>query len=63
MGLIYVPGKAHGEGEEEKADAYYTTFLILVVLLTVIVWPHLPPYSRRRFLHFWEQMKFYTPCV
>lgn len=32
-------GKARGEEEEEKANAYYTASLILVVLLTVIVWP------------------------
>ena len=30
-------GKVRGEGEEEKANAYYTASLVLAVLLTVIV--------------------------
>lgn len=32
-------GKSRGEGEEEKANAYYTASLVLVLLLTAIVWP------------------------
>lgn len=32
-------GKARGEGENEKANAYYTASLILVLILTVITWP------------------------
>ena len=32
-------GKARGEGQIEKANAYYTASLILVIVLTIIVWP------------------------
>lgn len=32
-------GKARGEGEPEKANAYYTASLILVILCTIIIWP------------------------
>ncbi len=32
-------GKALGEGEREKANAYYTASLILVLGLTIVVWP------------------------
>lgn len=32
-------GKARGEGRAEKADAYYTASLILVIVLTAIIWP------------------------
>lgn len=32
-------GKARGEGEMEKANAYYTASLLLVLILTAIVWP------------------------
>lgn len=32
-------GKARGEGRMEKANAYYTASLILVLVLTALVWP------------------------
>ena len=32
-------GNARGEGQLEKANAYYTASLLLVVVTTVIVWP------------------------
>lgn len=32
-------GKARGEGRMEKANAYYTASLILVLILTALVWP------------------------
>ena len=30
--------KARGEGEPEKANAYYTTSFILAIVMTIIVW-------------------------
>lgn len=32
-------GTARGEGREEKSNAYFTTSFVLVLILTVIVWP------------------------
>ncbi len=32
-------GKAQGEGEAEKANAYYTASFLLTLILTIIVWP------------------------
>lgn len=32
-------GKARGEGETEKGNAYYTASLVLVLVMTAIVWP------------------------
>lgn len=32
-------GKAQGEGETEKANAYYTASFLLTLILTIIVWP------------------------
>lgn len=32
-------GKSWGEGEYEKGKAYYTASLIMVIVLTLIVWP------------------------
>ncbi len=32
-------GKAQGEGEKEKANAYYTASFLLTLILSVIVWP------------------------
>ena len=31
--------KARGEGKQEKANAFYTASLVLVIVLTIIVWP------------------------
>ena len=45
-------GKARGEGRMEKANAYYTASLILVLVLTALVWPFTALFSKEIFTLF-----------
>ena len=45
-------GKARGEGEQEKANAYYSASLLLVLMLSAVTWPMTVVYKEEIFTLF-----------